>query len=213
MSDIFREIDEELRRDNLLKLWQRYGNYVIALAVVVVVITGVAVGWREYLSRQRQAEGVRFAAAIELANKGKVKEAVDAFSAMAQNATTGRSTLSRFAAAGLKAKEGDGAGAAKIYDQVAADRATERVYRDLATMLAARYTIDEDPKAAVERLKPLTDAGNPWHPTALELSAIAELKAGNKADALKTYKQLADDPTVPSGLRARAAEMVAAIGQ
>ena len=55
MSDIFREIDEELRRDNFFKLWQRYGKYVIALAVVAVAITGLVVGWREYQLRQRQA--------------------------------------------------------------------------------------------------------------------------------------------------------------
>jgi hypothetical protein len=213
VSDIFREIEEELRRDNFLKLWQRYGNYLIALGVVIVVVTGLVVGWCEYLSRQRQAEGVRFAAAIELADKGKFKDAADAFTAMSQNSTGGRSTLSRFATAALKAKQGDTASAIALYDQLAADGANERVYRDLATLLAARYAIDSDPKAAVARLKPLTDAANPWHPTALELSAIAQLKAGDKADAQKTYKELADDLTAPTGLRARAAEMVAAIGQ
>ena len=64
MSDIFQEIDEELRRENLAKLWQRYGKYVFALAVVVVLATGAAVGWREYQSRQRQAEGARYTLAL-----------------------------------------------------------------------------------------------------------------------------------------------------
>jgi len=213
VSDIFREIDEELRRDNFLKLWQRYGNYLIALAVVVVVATALVVGWREYLARERQAEGVRFAAAIDLADRGKFKEAIDAFSAMSQNATGGRFVLSRFATAALKAKQGDGPGAIAIYDQIAADGSNERIYRDLATMFSARYAIDKDPKAALQQLQPLTDAANPWHPTALELTALAQLKEGDKAAAQKTYKQLADDLTVPAGLRARATEMVAALGQ
>lgn len=213
MSDIFREIDEELRRDNVLKLWQRYGKYVIALAVVAVAITGLVVGWREYQFRQRQAEGVRFAAAIDLANQGKYNDAADAFLAMAQNATSGRSTLSQFAAASLKAKQGDVAGAAAIYEQLASDGANQPMYRDLASLSAARFTLEKDPKAAEERLRPLTDAANPWHPTALELTAIAELKSGDKAAAQKTYQRLADDLTAPSGLRARAAEMVAALGQ
>ena len=42
MSDIFREIDEELRRDNLLKLWQRYGRYVIGVVVLALLIAGTA---------------------------------------------------------------------------------------------------------------------------------------------------------------------------
>lgn len=213
MSDIFREIDEELRRDNFLKLWQRYGKYVIALAVVLVAATALVGGWREYQSRQRQAEGVRFAAAADLANQGNFKNAADAFLEMAQASSAGRSTLARFAAASLKAKMGDLPGAAAIYDQLAADGANPPIYRDLATLLAVRYTLDKDPKAAVERLKPLTDAANPWHATALELTAIAELKSGDKAAAQKTYQGLADDLSAPSGVRARATEMVAALGQ
>jgi hypothetical protein len=212
VSDIFREIEGELRRDNFFKLWQRYGKYVIALAVVVVAITGLVVAWREYQMRQRQAEGVRFAAAIELADQGKLKDAVDAFSAMSQDATGGRFTLARFATASLKAKQGDGPGAMAIYDQIAADGTNQQIYRDLATLFAARYAMDKDPKAAIERLRPLTDAANPWHPTALELTAIAELAGGDKAAAQKSYKALADDLTAPAGLRARAAEMVAALG-
>jgi hypothetical protein len=213
VSDIFREIDEELRRDNFLKLWQRYGKYVVALAVVLVAATGLVVGWREYQSRQRQAEGVRFAVAADLANQGNFKGAADAFMEMAQSATAGRSTLARFAAASLKARGGDLPGAAAIYNQLASDGANPPLYRDLATILAARFTLDKDPKGAIERLRPLTDAANPWHPTALELSAIAELQSGDKAAAQKTYQSLADDLTAPSGVRARAAEMVAALGQ
>jgi hypothetical protein len=70
---------------------------------------------------------------------------------------------------------------------------------------------DGDPQAAIDRLKPLTDAGNPWRPTALEVTAAADLKAGNKSAALDIFKQLADDPTAPEGVRGRAAEMSAAL--
>ena len=48
VSDIFREIDEELRRDNLLKLWSRYGRYVIAVAALALVIAGGVVAWRAH---------------------------------------------------------------------------------------------------------------------------------------------------------------------
>jgi hypothetical protein len=46
VSDIFREIDEELRRDNFRKLWSRYGRYVIAAVVLVLVVAGAIVAWR-----------------------------------------------------------------------------------------------------------------------------------------------------------------------
>lgn len=212
MSDIFREIDEELRRDNFFKLWQRYGKYVIAFAVVAVAVTALVVGWREYQSRARQAEGVRYAAALDLARQGKDKEAADAFAAMADSAGGGRAVLARLEEAALRAKSGDSDGAVAIYDEIAHGAAAQ-TYRDLATLLAARLLVDKAPKDAAQRLLPLTDSGNPWHASALELTAIADLKEGNTTDARATYQRLADDLAAPQGLRARAAEMVAALGQ
>lgn len=212
MSDIFREIDEELRRENWLKLWQRWGKYIIALAIVLVAVTALAVAWREYQSRQRQAEGVRYTAALDLVRQGKDKDAADAFAAMGQG-SGGRAVLARFEEAALRAKTGDRDGALATYDAIAKDGALDATYHDLATLLGARLVVDKDPKDAVQRLAPLTDDKNPWHASALELTAIADLKQGNTDEARKTYQRLADDLGAPQGLRARAAEMVAALGQ
>jgi hypothetical protein len=71
---------------------------------------------------------------------------------------------------------------------------------------------DTDPHSIVDRLAPMTSSGNPWRSTALELTAAARLKAGDKSGALEVYKALADDLTAPQGMRARAAEMAAALG-
>jgi hypothetical protein len=212
VSDIFQEIDEDLRRENFAKLWTRYGRYVIALAVLVVVATGVVGGWREYQLRQRRAEGVRYATALDLARQGKDKEAAAAFGALADEAGGGHAVLARFEAAALKAKTSDIAGALATYDALAADGSIETTYRDLATLLAAQYRFkDSDPKSIIDRLAPLTAAANPWHPSALELTALAQLKASQKPEAVATFKRIADDLAAPQSLRARAAEMAAAI--
>ena len=83
MSDIFREIDEELRRDNLLKLWSRYGRYLIALAAVVLLIAGGIVAWRDHQLTERRAQSTRYAAALPLAREGKDAEASNVFWAKA----------------------------------------------------------------------------------------------------------------------------------
>ena len=210
MSDIFREIDEELRRENLLKLWQRYGKYAVMLAVAAVVATALAVGWREYRLKERQAEGVRYAAALDLARQGKDQEAEAAFAAIAQGGGS-RALLARFEQASLEAKSGDRTKAAALYDAIAKDGGLEETYRDLATLLAARLEVDQDPKQSIARLEPLAQAGNPYRATALELTAIADLKEGDIKTARTTYQKLADDPSVPAGARARAAEMLQAL--
>ena len=65
----------------------------------------------------------------------------------------------------------------------------------------------------IARVAPLTSATNPWHPTALELTALAQLKTGNKVEARAVYQRIADDLAAPQGLRARAAEMAAALAE
>ena len=213
MSDIFREIDEELRRDNLGKLWSRYGAYIIAVAVLVVAATAGIVAWRGYQARVQRAESVRFAAALDLARKNQIAQAADAFTQLAQEAGGGQAVLARLQAAALRAKGGDAAAAIADYKGVARDGSVDAVYRDLATLLAALYELPTaDPKAVVADMAPLTAEDNPWRFSAREITALADLKAGDRAKAHEIYQKLADDLAAPQGLRARAAEMTAALG-
>lgn len=207
MSDIFREIDEELRRENWQQLWTRYGKYVIALAILVVVATAAVMGWREYRQRQSEAAGQRFMAALDLARQGKNSEAADAFGALAQSAGN-RGAMARLEAAAVKARTGDVEGAIVDYDKIASDGAADTTFRDVATLLAARYELDKgDPHAVVTRLQPLANAASPWHGMALELTALAELKAGESAKARADFDALAKDNSVSPGVRQRATEM------
>lgn len=212
MSDIFREIDEELRRDNLQQLWKKYGNYVIALAVLIVVATAAVVGWRAYQDKQREAQGAQYAAALDLAHQGKDADAAAAFAELAQRADSGRVVLARLEEAASKVGAGDTAAAIAVYDQIAADSSVDPAFRGAATMLSARYTLDKgDPQAVVAKLQPLTAPTSAWHGLALELTALAELKAGDTAKARVVFDALSKDPTSPRGVRDRASGMLAAL--
>jgi hypothetical protein len=211
VSDIFQEIDEELRRENFAKLWSRYGSYVFGLAVVIILATAGVVGWRQYQLSERQAEGARYTQALDLARQGKDKDAAEVFAELGRQAGGGHAILSRFEQAAMKARAGEVNDAIAIYGALAADTAIDPIYRDLATLLALQYELkDGNPTSIIERLARLTAPGSPWRPTALELTALAQLKAGNKDDALATYQRLADDPTAPQGARGRAAEILGA---
>jgi hypothetical protein len=211
VSDIFREIDEELRRDNLLKLWSRYGRYVVAAAIAVLLVAGGVAAWRNHQLSERRAEATRYAGALNLEQAGKLADAAKVFAAIAKEGG-GYALLASFEEARLAAKSGDRKAAIALYDRIAAAPGTNPEFRDLAVLLSVmRGLPDGDPQAAIARLAPLTAAGDPWRPTALELTAIARLKAGDKKGALDLYRGLADDLTAPRSLRARAAEMAAAL--
>ena len=211
MSDIFREIDEELRRDNLLKLWSRYGRYIIAIAVFALVVAGGFVAWRDHQLSERRAQSTRYAGALTLAREGKEADAVKVFAAIAHEGG-GYAILAAFEEAALLAKSGDREAAAAAYDRVAAASEFDPDLRGLAVLLSVMQRMPEaDAQTTIDRLAPLTASGNPWRPSAIELTALARLKLQDKSGALALFKSLADDPATPQSLRARAAEMTVAL--
>lgn len=213
LSDIFQEIDEEIRRDRVADLWKRYGNYVVAAAAVVVVATVAVVGWREYRDRQHRAQAAVFLQAMDQAARGDADAAKATFGRLAKEGDAGYATLARLQEAALLAKAGDNAGATAIYDAIAKDGRADAVFRDLAVLLAAQHTLDSaDPAQLAQRLQPLTQDKNPWRHSALELTALLAKRTGDAAKAKEIYTKLADDLSAPPGLRARATEMLAIIG-
>ncbi len=211
MSDIFREIDEELRRDNLMALWSRYGRYVIAAVVLALVVAGGIAAWRAHELSARQAQSARFASALALERAGKNGDAAIVFKTIAKEGG-GYAVLAAFQDAALLAKSGDHQKSAAAYDRIAANSSVDPSFRGLATLLSVmQQAHGADPKETIARLEPLITQGSPWRPTALELTASAELQRGDKSAALRDYNKLADDRAAPADLRARAAEMAAAL--
>jgi len=212
VADVFQEVDEEVRRDTLLRLWKRYQILLVAVAVLIVAATAGFSYWRYRDQQQRAAEGVKYAAALDEARAGKYAEAADALTALAKDAHAGRAVLARFEAAALRQRAGDEAAAIASYDAISKDDSVEPLFRDLASVLWGLQALDTtDPQAVIDRMKPITDAKNPWHSSAIEVTAIAHLKAGDRAAARTDYQRLSDDLTAPQGMRARAAEMLAAL--
>ena len=211
VSDIFREIEEELRRDNLLKLWKQYGKYVIAAVLLVLVVAGGIAAWRDQQAKERRAQSARYSNALALAREGKSADAAKAFTAIG-NEGGGYGVLAAFEEAELLAKSGDRKGAVATYDRIAASSSFDSEFRDMATLLSVMNGLpDGDPPALLKRLEPLSAANNPFRATALELTAAVRLKSGDKTGALQLYRNLADDLAAPQGVRARAAEMIAAL--
>ena len=208
MTDIFREIEEDLRRDNLKKLWSRYGRYLIIVAVVAVLAAGGVVAWRSHELSQMRAQSQDYAAAFALASSGKNAKAAKVFGAIAEEGG-GYALLARFEEAALLAKAGKPKAALALYDRLARSPGLDPSFRNLATLHAAM--LERDPQRRIDLLKPLTAKDSPWRPSALELTALARLEKGDRAGALAIYKDLAKDPAAPPRLKARAAQMVEAL--
>ena len=213
MADIFQEVDEDLRRDRASALWRRYGKFVLAGAVVLVLATAAWSGWRHYRNQQQLEAGTKFTQALILANQGQDEAAGKAFAEVAGGSASGFAMLGRLETANLKARAGDRPGAIAIYEAVAADSSVPEPYRQGALLLAVMNAADSgDPKALADRLQPLAADGSPWRHSARELQAVLAQKAGDLARARTLLQSLADDAQAPQGVKQRAGEMMRAIG-
>jgi len=210
LADIFREIDEDLRRERHVELWKRYGNYIIALALAIVIGTAAAVFWRDHKAGQREADSAAFAEARGLVQDERTDEAIAAFAALGAEASGGYSLLASFQEAALLAEAGDEAGAVAAYNAIAAEGSADDLYRDLAKLLSVMHRIDDGDSAALSSdLAPLAADGEPWRFSARELQALLALRSGDTAGAADILSGLADASGAPPALRARAIEMLA----
>ncbi len=213
MSEIFREVDEEVRQERHLRLWKKYGPYAIAALAAVVVVTAGIMGWREYQVSEREKESVHYTAALRLLNTGDTTTAANAFADLADSTNSGYGILARLQQAAALA-DSSSATAVQLYDRIAADSGVPGVFRDLARLRAVMLLIDT---AAPDDLYPRFDAliahDNSWRFVAREMRALVDLQAGKVAKARTAYEKLVDDAEAPEGVRGRAAEMLTVLGQ
>ena len=213
MVDIFREVDEDLRHERYLKLWRRWRYWLLGVGVVALGAAVAYVVITDAKESTRQAEGRQFAAAIAGIEAGRGGEAVERLAMLAAESESGYAALARLGEADARARRGDITGAVLTYDLLAGDSSIDPLYRDLGALLAAQRLVDRAPVAEVnQRLASLLAGHSPWRPLAAELSAIAEMRAGNEEAARALFAELVSDPAAPLGLRQRAAEMLTNLG-
>jgi hypothetical protein len=212
VSDIFREVDEEVRREHLRKLWDKWGNYLVALGFVVVL--GIA-GWRgwEWWQARRAAEaGVAFEAALSLSDGGKLDEAEAAWAKIAAESPAGYQLLARFREAAELARR-DRDAAVKAYDTLAGDSNIRPVLRELAAVRAGMILVDTAPlNELAARLEPLTGPDHPFRHTAREMMALAAWRTGDNTAVRRWLDLITNDAETPASMRTRVDVLLALVG-
>ncbi len=204
MTDIFHEIQEDLRRERLRKLWDRFGALIIAAVVLVIVAAGAWSGYRYWRTQQAIAAGAEFQQAVTLADAGKFAEAEAAFETIAKTGPEGYRAIAAFRAAGAAAARDPAAGVA-AFDAIAANRSVEPLLRDMAQLRAGMILLDTaDLGEVTKRVGDLAAGTGALRNSAREVLALAQLKAGDSAAAYKTATEITEDAGSAPGVRSRA---------
>lgn len=198
MSDVMREIEDDMRQQRLQAFWIENRAWIVGGVIMAIVMTAGLSFWRQHtLDRNAQATYELFQA------MNKADEA--ALSTLAQDGKGGHGGLAGLLAAGILAQKGDTEAAAALYDKVAGTRGLDAVYRDLASLLAVSQRLDTGTPATLHAaLKPLTAEKSVWRFSALELQALLFAREGKMKEAVDVLTTLSISAKAPAEVRARA---------
>ncbi len=211
MTDIFHEVEEEVRRERWEKLWKEYGDYIIAAAAFVVIAAAGLQLWRFYEHREQIRSSAEYLAAQQLADSGQAPAAAEAFGKLASNAPGGYAQVARLQEAGALQSSGRTDDAVKLYKETA--NGSDPILANLARIRAAWATVETSSRADLENLlAPVMDTTNPWNPMAREILAYSDFRNGKIPEALAAYKKLAAEKNLPESLQQRSAAMATYLG-
>lgn len=202
MTDIFQEVEEEVRRERFEKLWKQYGDYVIAFAALIVLAAAGYQLWRYYDARERARASDAYQAAQTLVDSHQSADAAEAYSRLAKDAPSGYAQVAKLQEADAMLAAGQKNAAVAIYKQIAGG--DNELLAAVARIRTGWAIVEDTPRLELETLlAPLTDPTSAWQPMAREILAYSDYHMGATKEALAAYTALANDKNAPMGLRQR----------
>ena len=209
---LLREVQEELRRENLTRIWNQYGNLLLAGLAVFVTAVGGWKYWQNQKIAAAQTAGMTYESAMDSLSNGKVDDAVKAFEGVAQGDQAGYQALAGLQLAGAYLKQGKTTEAKAAFDKVAADPKADSLLRDFATLQAVALNVgDADLSDVQNRLNRLVGQTSPWRTNARELVALSAFHAKKYDVAKENLRAIVADPSAAAGIIKRANTLLASI--
>lgn len=202
MTDFFSELEDDIREERIYALWHKYGNYIIGLAVAIVIGTASYTLWK-YLKHNSQLKAqVSFSGAVDLMKQGKKDEALKAFQSLAQQGGGYGKIAQLYEAALLPNPEA-------VYKKISQENARDPALGNLPKVLMASRALDNP--EVVDSLESLTSPNNAWASLSLELLAFNDLKKGDPVKAAQHYIKILKEPYATSNEQFRAGLMLSQI--
>ncbi len=209
----FREVDDQLRQEQLATFWNRYGRVALILVVLALAAFGGYLWWQNHRVVAAGRDGEALSGVLADIGSGKKNGAKARLDALAKSPRDGYAATARLTAAALALEDGDVPSAVAQYKAIAADSGIPAPFRSLALVRQTAVEFDTlAPAEVISRLQPLAVAGSPWFGSAGEMVAIAHLKLNQPTQAGRIFAALGAAADVPDTLRARAARMASMLG-
>jgi hypothetical protein len=208
-----REVDENLRRDRMRDFGKKYGAWLVVAMVLFLVASGGFIWWQQHKLQQSEKQVQQLAEIFKNIGAGAPGNAPQQLDELAEDGGKAVRATALFTRAALAIQQNDLKLAIAKYAQIAGDSTLPQPYRDAAVIRQTALEFDQlQPQQVIARLQPLTKPGNPWFGTAGEMTAMALIKQGQKAQAAQLFAAIAKDTSVPDQIRARSVQIASTLG-
>ena len=209
----FKEVEENLRRDQFQNFFKTYGGWVIGAVILFLAAVGGWIYWEQQQKQQSAAQSEELHAVFGDIADQQMKTVPQRLDKLDDSSNDIVKASAILAEAAVALDKNDRAAATAKYRQVAGDKGLPPAYRDLGIIRATALEFDAiAPEQVIARLEPLAKAGNPWFGSAGEMTALAYLKQGKKAEAGRMFAAVAADKQVPPTIRSRAVQIAGTLG-
>ena len=208
-----REVDENLRRDQLSDFAKRHGRWLIAGLILFLAASGGWIYWQQYQVQRSEKQVEELAQVYTDIGANKVAAAPQKLDALSDSGKKGVRASALFARAALALQQNDHKLAIAKYKEITSESGLPEAYRDAALIRQTALEFDTiKPEEVIARLAPLAKPGNPWFASAGEMTGMALVKQGKKQEAGRLFAAIAKDKTVPQGNRDRAVQLASSLG-
>lgn len=211
MTDLFEEVEEQLRADRYRSLAMRALPWILGVAAVALVAVLGYWGWQTWRTGQINKASEQYAAAIDAMSAGDRAKAEKLWTDVSHSGSGAYKSLSLMQLGGLQILDNKPQAAVKFFDE-AADAAPDDIIGDAARLKSAFALLDTAPEKDLEaRLAPLTKDNHPYRVQAREALGFAKIMAGDLAGARGQFLLIAQSIDAPDGARERANAAVSLI--
>jgi len=208
-----REVDEELRREQMSNIGKRYGLWIIVAVLVALAAFGGWTWWNHHQNTLAGQQGEQLATALDDIQSGRVAQATELVGKLTSSDKDAVRATALLTQADMLLTKNDTKGAAAAFGKVAADETLAQPFRDMALVRQTAVEYDSlQPQQVIDRLRGLADKGSPWLGSAGEMVAIAYLRQNKLQQAGQTFALIAQTDGVPESVRARAVQMAGSLG-
>jgi hypothetical protein len=214
ISETFlREVDENLRRDQMRDFAKKYGNWIIAALILFLAASGGFIWWQQHQVKRSEAQVEEISTIYRDIGAGNAAKGPKQLDGLAKSGNKAIRASALFTSAALALEKNDHKLAIAKYREIAGDGGLPQSYRDAALIRQTALEFDQiKPDEVISRMSPFAKPGNAWFGTAGEMTALAMIKQGKKDEAGRLFAAIAKDKSVPDAIRARSVQIAGSLG-